>query len=117
MTSSNTVSSLDPCPFCGQDVRLKLLVENEEWCIARVSCQAHKCGALGPWVELEDFPTVAAAREEAVRLWNTRLIAAAPRLYEALEQAVAALRSAAGPDERMNAIRDGNAALKQARNP
>lgn len=63
--------ALSNCPFCKQD-RVKMLVEQEEWMCARVSCQAHKCGALGPWVELEDFPTVADAMAKAAELWNAR---------------------------------------------
>jgi hypothetical protein len=63
--------TLKPCSHCGQS-RLKMLVENEEWCIARVACQAHRCGALGPWVELADYDTIADAREAAAELWNTR---------------------------------------------
>src|SRR5205814_732281 len=34
---------LSNCAFCGQS-RVKLLVDQEEWDAARVSCDAHRCG-------------------------------------------------------------------------
>lgn len=75
MPSTTPDEELVACPFCAQ-TRVKMLVDNEEWCIARVGCQAHRCGALGPWVELSEFETVADARAKAAELWNA--VAATP---------------------------------------
>lgn len=48
-----------------------------------------------------------------VAVQHAVLIAAAPRLRDTLEQCARALRSAAGDHERMNALRDGWALLKE----
>ena len=60
---------LNKCPFCSQG-RVQMLVDQEEWEMARVACRAHRCGALGPYVELAHYATVADAKAEAARLWN-----------------------------------------------
>jgi hypothetical protein len=68
---TETTPKLKACPFC-QHENVKMLVDRDEWEMARVSCPAHRCGALGPWVELSNHETVAEARNEAARLWNDR---------------------------------------------
>jgi hypothetical protein len=45
---------------------------------------------------------------------DARLISEAPALLAALKSAVAALRSGAGSEERLNAIRDGSVAIAAA---
>lgn len=72
-----------PCiwPNCGGEGFVE--VDDEDFGIARGACQ--KCGACGPYVNLDDFRTVKAASEEAARLWNTRV--AETELREALEEA------------------------------
>jgi hypothetical protein len=67
-----TMKELEPCPFCGQSVRVRMRVDQEEWDAARVACDSHKCGALGPWVDLGDFETVSDAVSEAALRWNAR---------------------------------------------
>jgi hypothetical protein len=102
--SESDALEMKACPYCGHE-RLKLLVNEEEWNAARVSCQAHKCGALGPWVELEDFPTVEEAKIEAVRLWNTRLSSPPPAVGGEVERAGAIAASEGVADRNLRHLR------------
>jgi hypothetical protein len=50
-----------------------LIVDDEEWEIARVECRRMTCRASGPHVDLGDFLSVDEAKEAAVDAWNLRM--------------------------------------------
>lgn len=64
-------NEMNPCPFCGS-LAAELIVDEDEWEIARVECRRMACRASGPHVNLGDFLNLDEAREAAVDGWNMR---------------------------------------------
>ena len=56
------------CPFCGGEAATE--VDDEDFDVARGICK--DCGACGPFVDLSDYPTTAAARDAAGTAWDSR---------------------------------------------
>jgi hypothetical protein len=61
---------LKACPFCGSS-ETEVIVDDEEWQIARVECRNPGCRASGPHLQLGDFRGIG-ERQTAIGLWNTR---------------------------------------------
>jgi Lar family restriction alleviation protein len=65
------MTELKRCPFC-KSANVKAQSETEEWNISQVRC--HDCGAIGPWVDIDEYSggMVAEAEAKASQLWNVR---------------------------------------------
>lgn len=68
MTGQSTREARVACPFCGGEAATE--VDDEDFDVARGICK--DCGACGPFVDLSDYPTTAAARDAAGTAWDTR---------------------------------------------
>lgn len=77
-----------PCPFCQGHAASE--VDEYEWDAARVVCR--ECGATGPWADLADHPTKAAAIAHVARAWNTRAPATPPHNEDGLRKALEKVR-------------------------
>jgi len=62
-----------PCPFCGEDIRLRLrtLEEGEDQAVVCVVCE--RCHAVGPSVKVSNHSWKQRKREKAFSWWDNQV--------------------------------------------